>query len=639
MKMFCTNCGKKLEEKAKYCPECGIQLMFEEEKDAMEIINETLAGEIKCPEKMTMNEESTPIIQCEYSNFSGVTKKENRKKKKKKDKKSLLYALLAIGIILVIPHLGSSETEENSDKTVIQNYGDNDFSDRPTTTATNTPAPAAKEVVKVTFEIECESNLIFNTYDLKVLFNEKQIGRLEHGEIDLFTTEIEAGIYTLELRSVESDSVNGAVIVNVENESTFKYIVSCHGSEVEISTLEKINAPIIVADLGTQEYTDVKQSFLDAGFTNVKVNEIKDLSITERDKNRLVSNITVDDISDYTKEDSFFEDAAVVITYRTPQKITMVKNSLDYEGMNYQDVKKELEDLGFVNIEISSQETTDMNYNNGEVYDVNVLSIFNFSIGEEYEYDTTIRVKYYIVNEPTNAPTQTPAPTKAANITVDNNAEFASLMRMENFDDADSLRQFSNMHRGDVIEFEGCIVVVVPHKDYNTRFDVLLIGGDYDANRTVTGPVFWYENVNYYDMNVIGSDTVTQGMNFRVVAKIDNFNEEGCCIMLDPVSMEYRSTYEKAFIRELGSYSLYYLFDTDNQTVVYFGTDDTYVAKGTYSGDFSTGININWDHGEFTEKFIYAGGSKATLIDGNDFEWTYKSCDVSEAEMVLNSIR
>ena len=65
MKMFCTNCGKKLEEKVKYCPECGIQLMFEEEKDAMEIINETLAGEIKCPEKMTMNEGSTPIIQCE----------------------------------------------------------------------------------------------------------------------------------------------------------------------------------------------------------------------------------------------------------------------------------------------------------------------------------------------------------------------------------------------------------------------------------------------------------------------------------------------------------------------------------------------------------------------------------------------
>lgn len=58
------------------------------------------------------------------------------------------------------------------------------------------------------------------------------------------------------------------------------------------------------------------------------------------------------------------------------------------------------------------------------------------------------------------------------------------------------------------------------------------------------------------------------------------------------------SEYEKAFIRDLGDYDLYYMFDTDNKTVVYFGTNDTYIENGTYTGDFSTGITIAWSHGE-----------------------------------------
>lgn len=58
------------------------------------------------------------------------------------------------------------------------------------------------------------------------------------------------------------------------------------------------------------------------------------------------------------------------------------------------------------------------------------------------------------------------------------------------------------------------------------------------------------------------------------------------------------SKFEKAFVRELGSYSLYFMFDTDDKTVVFFGTNDTYVEKGTYTGKFSTGVKIEWSHGE-----------------------------------------
>lgn len=99
------------------------------------------------------------------------------------------------------------------------------------------------------------------------------------------------------------------------------------------------------------------------------------------------------------------------------------------------------------------------------------------------------------------------------------------------------------------------------------------------------------------------------------------------------------SEYDKAYVRELNTYDLYYMFDTDTKTVVYFGTNDTYIERGTYTGDFSTGVTITWSHGEWTEKFTHKNGSYATLIDGNGWDWEYKVCDVGTAQRVLNDLQ
>lgn len=99
------------------------------------------------------------------------------------------------------------------------------------------------------------------------------------------------------------------------------------------------------------------------------------------------------------------------------------------------------------------------------------------------------------------------------------------------------------------------------------------------------------------------------------------------------------SEYEKAYIRDMSNYDLYYMFDTDTKTVVYFGTNDTYIEKGTYTGDFTTGVTINWSHGEWTEKFTHKSGNYATMIDGNGWDWEYKVCDVEKAQNVLDGLK
>lgn len=96
--------------------------------------------------------------------------------------------------------------------------------------------------------------------------------------------------------------------------------------------------------------------------------------------------------------------------------------------------------------------------------------------------------------------------------------------------------------------------------------------------------------------------------------------------------------YDLAFIRKFPDYSLYYMFDTDTQKVVYFGTFDSYIDKGTYTGDFSSGVTINWSHGEWKEKFIIKnGGNSAIMIDNDGFDWNYEKCDVIEAQKVLDN--
>ena len=127
--MFCTNCGKKLENKMKYCPDCGCQLIIENEK-------------------MTVTENSSSVIKCESDNFSGITKKDkvNKKANKKINKKGVLYALLAISVLLILPNLSLSETEKDNDRTVVQNNVKDDFLCEPTIAPTNTPVLEVKEL-------------------------------------------------------------------------------------------------------------------------------------------------------------------------------------------------------------------------------------------------------------------------------------------------------------------------------------------------------------------------------------------------------------------------------------------------------------------------------------------------------------
>lgn len=142
------------------------------------------------------------------------------------------------------------------------------------------------------------------------------------------------------------------------------------------------------------------------------------------------------------------------------------------------------------------------------------------------------------------------------------------------------------------------------------------------------------------DTTVVSGTVTTVKANSKFFEKGDSFSSD---TKIEVVYLQYQkpnSEYEKAFVRKLSNYSLYYMFDTDTKQVVTFSTQDTYVDKGTYSGDFNSGVTIKWNHGEWTEKFSQSDGSSyAVMIDGNGFDWSYQVCDIMEAQEILNDLQ
>ncbi|MFI0353220.1 DUF4839 domain-containing protein [Actinomadura sp. 9N407] len=150
--------------------------------------------------------------------------------------------------------------------------------------------------------------------------------------------------------------------------------------------------------------------------------------------------------------------------------------------------------------------------------------------------------------KPSATPTPTPsAATSAARsaatevITPQNNPEFAALLKGgDNCDNANL--NFATRYKGQTVAFNGSIVHMAPHDDYDTRYDFLLGPGGKGPNTDI-GPAFKYKDVNISDLKLTGKKipaTISAGDKFRFVAKVGEFNADQCIFFLDPVSTGIR---------------------------------------------------------------------------------------------------
>lgn len=398
----------------------------------------------------------------------------------------------------------------------------------------------AYEKCTVTIHVDFIPNLIFSTYDVELLWNGIEKGTLEHGEDQDFEFTVDPGEYTIAFESAESSSVKGEVSLTVDCDIEASYKISCYSDKVRVETLYvdrltelaegEVKLDVAASEYKYENYEDVTTALKTLGFTNIKYNILYDIVFGWTDEGE-VESVSIAGSSDFNRGDVFIADAEVIITYHMPEdadpsNITMNKSSSSYEGIDYLEVEQIFKGLGFTNITLDGTTIESTSYTDGEVFEVEIDG-YSFDSGDVFKPDEKVEIKYYIVEEP------------MPNITIDNDADFAALMKITDQTDAATIKQFVNTHIGDVIEFDGCVALMMKHENYNTRFDVAMAGGDYDSDR-VYGPLFAFEDVNFYDMNVSGTDTVAQGMNFHIVAEIKGYSEAGGYIILDPVSMTGR---------------------------------------------------------------------------------------------------
>lgn len=448
------------------------------------------------------------------------------------------------------------------------------------------------EKCKVTIHVDFVQNLLFNTYDVNLLLNGVKKGTLSHGEDKDFELSVDPGEYTLTFESDESSSVEGEASLTIECDTEASYKISGGSEEVSVENLyvDKLKEPAegevkldaSASEYQTKDYREAESALKELGFTNVRYNALYDIvfGVTEEGE---IESISIGGKTDFRRGDVFASDAEVIISYHMPEEddptiVTLPKKASSYIGKDYLEVQQEFKTLGFTNIEMEEVPTRDTSCDEGAVTEVAIDGSSDFEQNDEYKNDKTVHISYYVIAEPE-------------------------------------------------------IITMTASSDSFAGKDGETVKAD-------------LEKLGFLNIKVEESETTDtnnqEGMVASVLADQEKF-ESGTQLKDNAeilISLwKIPSKYETAFVRTLSGYSIYYMFDTDTKEVVTFSTSDTYVDKGTYSGDFAAGAVITWEHGEWQEKLVNkSGSSNAVITDGNGYDWEYKVCDTDTAQDALDKI-
>ncbi len=218
------------------------------------------------------------------------------------------------------------------------------------------------------------------------------------------------------------------------------------------------------------------------------------------------------------------------------------QTSNDYSGENITEVVEKLKNDGFTDIQTVAVPDliTGWLTKDGDIDTVSINDDPAYLAGQYYPLDSKIVIHYHTFADESDEEEQTETEVANEVLTITNNEDFKSLMAT---DDISMNETFASKYDGRTIEFDGCVVFMDNHRDYDTRFDILIDSGNYvNADTDNPGPTFSFRDVN---MNNLGIDDLfvpeflQVGKNVHVVAKVIGVNNSGL-IELDAESVTAR---------------------------------------------------------------------------------------------------
>ena len=437
-----------------------------------------------------------------------------------------------------------------------------------------------------------------------------------------------------------------------------------------------------------------------AGFENIEIIEIQDLTGTSDLNDGDVGEISIDGNCTFQKETKFTKDANVIITYHTIKKIKIPISSKEIQNYRYDEIVKILQDAGFTNV--TSNEIYDLDPDMTDVEFENEVTIGihnSFEKEQEIPFDANIAVichkpferhmvklhidfipniifnKYdvkltvdgeentlehgvdgefeFSLKEDTYTISfiSEESDSIKATATIDVNCNMAASYKISCYSDKIAVEELYVDKDEVLADNEVKINCDESEFVFENYVDVINKLKELGFTNITENPMYdiilgWTEEGEVDSVTINGSDSYRRGdvfdKNVEVVVSYHLKQEDDPSnvpeISYEESEITVSSKYEKAFIRELPAYDLYLMFDTDEHIVIYFGTNDSGVMEGIYTGELSEGVEIYWDE-VWHENFIYRGtGKYATYVDFNGFEWEYEMCEVSSAQSVLNEL-
>lgn len=139
----------------------------------------------------------------------------------------------------------------------------------------------------VSLEIECVENLLFSKYDVDVYVDDSMQGTISHGTTETYNLNLTKGVYEIKFVSAEDDEVTGGVSIDIYQDESLKYKISCTSSQINVETITgvvsenptesqetktRITIPYSTSDYIGSDWTieTITKHFEELGFTNIR---------------------------------------------------------------------------------------------------------------------------------------------------------------------------------------------------------------------------------------------------------------------------------------------------------------------------------------------------------------------------------
>ena len=250
----------------------------------------------------------------------------------------------------------------------------------------------------ISMEIDCEENLIFDTYDIDVYINNELQHTIIHGEKETIDLNLTGGEYKLKFVNSEDEEIANTVELNIKESEKLRFEISCKTETIEVNKINKVKIPISNKNAIKETYTKVYELYKKAGFTDIETKVVKEVSLKNKDKINKVKKIEIDGKTEFNEKNKFFIDSKVVITYGTAEEIKVPDNSDNLKSYSPSEIKKKFKKAGFTNVSIETAKTTTLSLV-GDIMDIEIGNDYSFSEYDIYPWNEEVVIIYYVEDE------------------------------------------------------------------------------------------------------------------------------------------------------------------------------------------------------------------------------------------------